>query len=372
MKEGAVTTSNAASRLRQRKEHVLSRWEEELRREIPAAGREPQSVLINTLPAVLDQLAEALSPLHPRRTATQGSTVATEHGGERVRITRFRLEDVIREYKVLRQVLFEVLEEDVPLSRRERDTLNASLDQALMEACTGYVLVLATYNEQLLAILAHDMRTPLGVAHTNAALIQRDPGAPEVPIWAGRILDNVDRLDRMLQDLLDASRLESGARIELDLEESDLVDIVREALDHWSTQLGDRLVFDGPEPVLGYYARDGLRRAVDNLVSNAVKYGSATTPIEVAVRSVHGRALVTVHNDGALIPAEEQETLFRAFQRASEAEASGKRGWGLGLAQVRAVAEAHGGSIGVDSVRGAGTTFLIDVPADARPFQQIR
>ena len=77
--------------------------------------------------------------------------------------------------------LFEVLEEDVPLSRRERETLNASVDQALMEACAGYVLVLATYNEQLLAILAHDMRTPLGVAHTNATLIQRDPVSAEVP-----------------------------------------------------------------------------------------------------------------------------------------------------------------------------------------------
>ena len=70
-------------------------WEERLRSEVAVAGRESRPILINTLPAVLDQLAEALSPEHPRRTALQGSTVGLEHGGERVRLTHFRLEDLI-------------------------------------------------------------------------------------------------------------------------------------------------------------------------------------------------------------------------------------------------------------------------------------
>ena len=101
------------------------------------------------------------------------------------------------------------------------------------------------------------------------------------------------------------------------------------------------------------------------LASNAAKYGAPSRPITVAVREMHGRAILTVHNHGAHIPAERQETLFRAFQRLTEAEASGKRGWGLGLAQVRAAAEAHGGSIGVDSLPERGTTFIIDIPLDA-------
>jgi len=81
---------------------------------------------------------------------------------------------------------------------------------------------------------------------------------------------------------------------------------------------------------------------------------------------------VTVHNYGPVIPPEKRETLFRAFQRLSDAETSGKSGWGLGLAQVRAVAEAHGGSIGVDSLPDRGTTFTIDIPLDARPYQANR
>jgi signal transduction histidine kinase len=169
---------------------------------------------------------------------------------------------------------------------------------------------------------------------------------------------------------LDALKVQTGARLRLELEEGDLVSIVREALQHMKRELGERLVIDAPAPVPGFFSADGLRRAIENLVGNAVKYGSPTTPIRVSVRAVHGRALLTVHNHGAHIPAEDQETLFRAFQRTAGAQRSGQEGWGLGLAQVRAVAEAHGGSIGVDSLPGSGTTFTIDIPADARPFQK--
>src|SRR3954463_13240241 len=122
------TKSRAADGLMARREHVLALWEKRVRKEIPAAAAEDHPIIIDTLPAVLRQLAEALSPEHPRRTATEGSSVAEEHGGERVRMTRFRLEDVMREYTLLRQVLVEVLEGEPPLTALERDTLHASVD----------------------------------------------------------------------------------------------------------------------------------------------------------------------------------------------------------------------------------------------------
>jgi len=114
---------------------------------------------------------------------------------------------------------------------------------------------------------------------------------------------------------------------------------------------------------------EALRRAFENLGSNAVKYGSNDKPITFAVGQQSGRVFVRVHNHGSHIPIEEQETIFQAFRRTREAMASGKHGWGLGLALVRGVAEAHGGSVAVDSLSERGTTFVIDMPVDARPFQ---
>ncbi|HEX6275537.1 MAG TPA: HAMP domain-containing sensor histidine kinase [Polyangiaceae bacterium] len=370
MNTHAATGSRAGDRLRAGKERVILLWEARLREHVPAAAREPRLILIDTLPAVLDQLVEAFSPHHARQTATQGSTVATEHGGERVRLTQFRLEDIITEYKLLRQVLFEVLEEGGPLTPDDRNTLNASLDQALSEACAGYALVQSRLRDQLFAIIAHDLRNPLSVVQATATLIQRQPRATAVPRWAARICDNVGRADRMVQDLLDAMRVQTGARLKLHIEENDFVEVVRDTLDQLRVQYGDRFVFEPPEPIRGHFAPDALRRALVNLLTNAVKYGAPSRPITVTLQQQYERALLTVHNHGAHIPAATHESLFRAFQRSETSEASGQRGWGLGLAQARAVTEAHGGSIGVDSAPDTGTTFTIDIPLDARPFQE--
>lgn len=363
--------SKAAARLLANKPRILEVWEARMRAEVAAAKRESGPILIDTLPALLRQLAEALSPGHPRRTATEGSTIAEEHGGERVRVTRFRLEDVVQEYILLRQVLFAILEEDEPLTLEERGTLHASIDQAISKACTAYTLVDAELREQLHATLAHDLRSPLGAAKVSLGLIQRRPTDDQVPRWAARACDGIDRADRMLQDLLDAMRSQVGGRIPLQIEECDLVDVVRSAVENQEQLHGERFVLVAPEPVKGHFATDSLRRAVENLLTNAIKYGTSDRSITVTVRLSHERAFILVHNHGGSIPAEEQETIFRAFQRRAQDQAAGKRGWGLGLAQVRGVAEAHGGSVAVDSLPERGTSFTIDIPRDARPFQTV-
>lgn len=368
--DGMRTEGNHASaRLLANQDRILRVWEERIRQQVAAAQKTSRPVLINTLPALLRQLAEALAPLHPRRTATEGSTIAEEHGGERVRTTEFRLEDLVTEYKLLREVIFEVLEEETPLSLSERSILHASLDQTLVKACTAYTMVEQRLREQLFAILAHDLRAPLGAAKVNAGLILRKPSADNVPRWAARIVDSIDRVDRMLEDLLDAMRVQAGGRLTLELEECELTDIVRAALENQEAEHGERFVLSAPEPVRGYFAPEPLRRAVENLASNAVKYGSASRPVTVTVRTKYDRAMIVVHNHGGHIPAEQQEMLFQVFQRLPTDETRAKRGWGLGLAQARSAAEAHGGSITVDSLPGRGTSFTLDIPLDARPLQ---
>ncbi len=362
--------TRGSDRLLASKERILTLWEERVRREVPVAAGESHPILIDTLPTLLRQLAEALSARHPRRTATEGSTIAEEHGRERVRITRFRLEDLIVEYKVLREVLFTVLEEKEPLTARERSTLNASMDQAIAKACTAYALVEERLREQLFATLAHDLRGPLSAARINAGLILRKPSSDQVPRWAARVADGIDRADRMVQNLLDAMRVQVGGGLSLELEECDLVDVVRQGIENQQVEHGDRFVMAAPEPVRGYFAPDPLRRAVENLVSNAVKYGTSSRPITITVRQTHERAFILVHNHGGHIPTDQQELLFQAFVRLPEAESGGQRGWGLGLTQVRGAAEAHGGSVSVESLPELGTSFTIDIPKDARPFQK--
>lgn len=231
----------------------------------------------------------------------------------------------------------------------------------------------AAYRDTFVATLTHDLRSPLSSAMTRAELIRLHPGSSEeVRGWAEGILDAVRRADRMISDLLDAARVDSREGLSLDMEHCDLKEIAAEACRELSSRHGDRFTIDVDGATTGFWNRDGLRRVLDNLLANALKYGEAERPITIGIRRVDDHVLLTVHNYGSIIPAEEQQKLFRPFHRTRTAYASRARGWGIGLTLVKGVAEAHGGMVKVESYRKEGTTFTVDLPADARGAARAR
>lgn len=361
--------AHAGHRLLANRDRIISAWVERVRHEISTAWEQSHPILIDTLPAFLRYLAEALNPDHPRGSAIEGNTVPEEHGGERARITRFQPDDLMREYQILRDVVIEVLERDEPLTLVERNLIVRSIDKAMCEACNSYFLVYASIREKFTTALTHDLRTPMTAAKASAELILRKAQLPEVAKWAARIVDNLERADTMIRDLLDASRLRAGERLPMVLAECNLADIAFDAVAQLQTLYGDRFSFVPFERPRGWWSAEAMQRAIENIAGNAVKYGSPTDPITVSVREKDSRAIVSVHNHGSYIPTELREVLFQPFRRARGAADSGKRGWGIGLSLARGVVEAHGGSIHVDSLPERGTTFVLDLPLDARPFQ---
>lgn len=222
---------------------------------------------------------------------------------------------------------------------------------------------------QFVSVLAHDLRGPLSAARMAATLLAAQPDAtgPGVAKRVEVIVRNLDRADRMVTDLLDADRIHAGRRLTVTLEECNLSELGRELVDEIAADHPGRIVLHADEGVRGIWGASELRRALWNLISNALKYGAKDAPITVAVAKQRDGVEVSVHNEGAPIPPEAQATLFDPFTRA--AGEHGAHGWGLGLMLVRACAEAHGGSVHVDSAPGRGTTFTMRLPADARPAQ---
>ena len=360
--------TTAAERLLANKERIITRWIAGLRREVRPARDAWEPLLVNTVPAYLRRMAEALAPDHPRTTASDGSTIPTEHGGERARLTAFGPGDLVYEYQLLRDAVLEVLGEAEPLNADEVRIIVRSIDIAIREACIAFFDTYSGIREQFSLGLTHDLRGPLTAAKAGASLILRRSDDPNVPTWAARILDNVERIDRMIRDLLDASRIRAGERLPLELTAVELEALVRETLEHLETTHGQRFRFQSAGPIHGHWAADGLRRALENLVGNALKYGSQDRPITISTRETHGRSILTVHNHGSYIPLEEHEAIFQSFRRRAGEDRRGTRGWGVGLALVREVAESHGGSIVIDSLPEQGTMFTIDILTDARPF----
>jgi signal transduction histidine kinase len=220
--------------------------------------------------------------------------------------------------------------------------------------------------ERFVTLLAHDLRGPLSTASLGARRLAvdaaQDPARREAALRVERAMA---RMDGMIRDLLDANRVRAGERLPLELQPCDLVAVVDEALTELDEASRGRVRPAAPARLEGMWAPDQLRRAVWNLVTNALKYGSPDAPVDVVLRREGHDAVVAVHNHGAPIAPDELHRIFEPFGRARGLDPH-VRGWGLGLALVRGCAEAHGGAVEVTSTAGEGTTFAMRLPLDAR------
>ena len=224
--------------------------------------------------------------------------------------------------------------------------------------------------ERFVSTLSHDLRNPLTAVKTSAQMIIRYPNQGEKhQVMGARIVKAIDRADKMIQNLLDANRIRAGERLPLDLEKCDLKQTAEEAVNDLAITYGPRFVVKSKTAIEGIWSGEQLRRVVENLALNAVKYGSDKEPIAIQLNKDHQYAYLSVHNFGNPIPMNEQQSLFNAYARSASAQKSGKMGWGLGLTLVRGVVEAHGGKISVESNPERGTTFTVVLPNDARPYQ---
>ncbi|WP_233840391.1 PAS domain-containing sensor histidine kinase [Dyella sp. 2HG41-7] len=252
--------------------------------------------------------------------------------------------------------------EDITEQIRAEEVLRATLEELGLQR---------ELREQFVLTLTHDLRTPLSAAMMAADMIMRKADDRAfVSCVLPRLSDSLGRIAQMIQNLLDANRVEAGAQLPLsDLGPCDLRMTVSDALDELSTVHGTRFRLHSERAVEGVWSSTGLRRIVENLCVNAVKYGSAEAPVDVTLSSRGANVDLLVHNEGPAIPLKEQAALFEPFHRTLSAEAGIEKGWGLGLTLVRGLAQAHGGSVRVDSAPGRGTTFIVSLPVDSTPFQ---
>jgi signal transduction histidine kinase len=353
------------------RELVFAQWEARVRSEVEGARTLAEPVLVNTFPVLYDNLAEALTPAYPRTTAAVVTpTVALEHGGERARLTSYESKSVIREYQLFRVALVDVLRQHkVPISEEEMEIIAESIDAAICEAVTAFALAQGVLRERFVAALAHDLRNPLSNASITAQLIGRTTDLDTIHGYAVKIRENIGRVDEMIRELLDTVVFQSGERVPLRLSNFDIQELVKQVCEQFEVAHGDRFEVRGT-PARGWWGREELRRALENLISNALKYGVPDKPVRISCASFRERLQLSVHNHGDAIPPEQLESVFQVFTRAKAAKAGDVRGWGIGLPFVRSVVESHGGSIDVDSAPERGTTFSINMPLDARPFQR--
>jgi signal transduction histidine kinase len=359
--------SNPTSdRLKQHAQKIMRIWEERARDEVSASLHQDSLVLQNSLPQYLNQLVDELStkietPARIKVDKLENTRLSKQHGHERAGFADYSMTQLIFEYHILRQVIFQVLEEEVPLEPKERDIIIDSIEQAVNDAATQFSHTLQDIQELFTITLTHDLRGPLNVMKIGTQLTLRrvEQGDTYANI-AAKMLSAVERLDSMIQNLLDASRLRSGQSLKLEFEECSFDSLVRDVVEDLRFAYGERFVVVSDADIRSKCSPKQIRRVIENLAINAVKYGAPDTPIILTLQKIETHITLTVHNEGTPIALDAQSILFQQFRRTVSAEE--QTGWGLGLFLAKGIVEAHHGTIEVESAEGKGTSFIVKLP----------
>ncbi|CAD6556565.1 Sensor histidine kinase RcsC [Paraburkholderia hiiakae] len=216
-------------------------------------------------------------------------------------------------------------------------------------------------NEMLMAVLSHDLRTPLSAVMDSAEFLKR-AATDEKIVTVGRRIENCGRrMTHMVEQLLNLARLQGG-RLPLRRSAVQLDALCLTVIEEFAAKVAaGRLVFESHGDLCGQWDADLIAQAVSNLVSNALTHGAPEMPVRVSARGkTPSEVLITVANHGAIAP-DVVPLLFDAFSTATRARQQGS-GLGLGLHIVRLIARTHGGDVSVTSSEKEGTVFTIRLP----------
>jgi signal transduction histidine kinase len=251
-------------------------------------------------------------------------------------------------------------EDDLRMAEQLAERAGAAISNASLYAAAREAVRI---RDEFMLVAGHELRTPLAALalHHEALAATRD-GTPleKVRERGAKLQGQTHRLARLVEDLLDVSRISAG-RLTLERDEIDLAELVREVGERMKEELERArcpLTLD-VEPVRGFWDRARLDQIITNLVANAAKYGKGS-PIEISLRRENDRAVLRVVDHGIGIAEHDQARIFRRFERAVSPRKFG--GLGLGLWITSELVHAHGGDIAVSSVPGDGATFTVSLP----------
>lgn len=358
------------------RESILAEWAAFARTCAPASDsmdvtglRDHASEMLMAIAADLDTAqtpSEQAEKSKGRAIGTNWTTAAHEHGADRAE-SGFTMDQMVSEYRALRASVIRLwTKERGELGGTDIEDLirfNEAIDQALAESVVRYTRELDRSREMFLAILGHDLRTPLGAVITSATfMLDLDElGEPHRTLTA-RIASSSRRMDRMVGDLLDLTRSRLGGGIPIRRTDMDMQSAVREVVSevgalHPAASIDVRTTGD----LQGRWDPERVAQVLTNMIGNAVEHGAPESPVTVDVQGEADAVVIGIHNHGAPIPASLARRIFDPMKRR---QSGSSEHLGLGLYIAEQIVTAHNGRIDVSSSASEGTTFTVHLPRD--------
>jgi K+-sensing histidine kinase KdpD len=280
---------------------------------------------------------------------------------------------MVAEYRALRASVIRLWMKGkgkvTPTDLDDLTRFNEAVDQALAESVARFTEDLDHSKEMFLAILGHDLRTPIGAVLTSAKFMLETKELKEPHLTlTSRIVSSTTRMNQMVGALLDFTRSRLGGGIPIATENMNMGKIVHDVVNEISAARPDRKIeVDARGSLKGKWDCARMSQVLTNLIDNALEHGSDGTAVKVDVQGDEKEISVAIHNRGAAIPEDQLDGIFNAMKRQGVAEKSDgpSANLGLGLYIADQIVHAHKGRIDVESSEKLGTTFTVHLPRSA-------
>lgn len=371
--------------IRENLEDILKEWEEFASTLEPLHDankvelRDHAAALLQVIAADLDTpQAEAESIAKSKGLAPHGTddTAAESHAAHRV-AAGLNGDQVMAEFRALRSSVLRLWARRVELTTageiKDMVRFNEAIDQAQTESMARYTEMLREAQNLFLAILGHDVRTPLGAISMGAQVLLHDQTLPSKALKVGlRIFNSSQRMDEIVRDLLDFSTSHLGDGIPVDPYTVDLLKICENVVEEARSFHPDRkiqLTTDGH--LIGAWDGARIAQAFSNLLMNAIQHGNPESVIQVSIYGQADQVVYAVQNDAEVIPPAKLRSFFdpvKRFairppsERRALSAASSAKNLGLGLYVVKQIVTAHAGDVSVKSSQDEGVTFTVRLP----------
>ncbi|MCQ4257824.1 sensor histidine kinase [Stutzerimonas stutzeri] len=362
-------------------EEILQEWEafastmEPLRHADRAELRDHAAALLQVIVVDLDTPQDELESIAKSKGLAPQSTedtVAESHAAHRI-AAGLSSDQVMAEFRALRSSVLRLWARRIEVTSaseiQDMVRFNEAMDQAQTESMARYTKMLREAQNLFLAILGHDVRTPLGAISMGAQVLLLDQSLPSKALKVGlRIFNSSKRMDEIVRDLLDFSTTHLGGGIPIDPHNVDLLEVCQTVVEEARTFHPDRkihLTTDGH--LIGAWDGARIAQAFSNLLTNAVQHGKPDGVIAVSILGLPGEVMYRVQNDADVIPPARLRTLFDPVKRfvirpATERIAARTQNLGLGLYVVKEIVTAHEGTVSVTSTESEGVVITLSLP----------
>lgn len=372
---GANERAQASLQLGRVKEKIMQTWEQRVREVISSAPAKTISVpvLRNLLPKVLDNLISNISTKSSSAAVAEAGRIGKLHGDQRAGLTDYSFSQVLVEYRILRQVIFETLEQEKLQVQDVRDIILNSLDEGIEKAIEQFSIVrseeLTRSNRDLqhfASIAAHDLKSPLATIIGFTELLE-DSLRGRIELQEVEFIQAIKRSSARMTLLIDRLlEYSSVGQEHKEFESIALHQIVKDVNENLkiSIEKANASVYvDNELPTVKGDA-SLLTQVFQNLLTNALKFRHPQRKVEIHIKSrlEKDHWLISIRDNGIGFDPKESENIFSLFKRLEGVKLQTGSGSGIGLATVRKVIEIHGGKVWAESQPGVGSTFFFTLP----------